>query len=360
MAVAISDPLAVANNKIGIHILDAGEVSDAARLVNNEGKASWGYVTVPIQATDRNRIKWQAFMRRARELKVIPIVRVATVPLGGHWEVPNNFDLIDFANFLNDLDWPVKNRYVVIFNEVNHGLEYGGLISPEHYAQVLVNSVNVFKDRNEDFFVMGAAMDNGTMSNGRSMHWRQYLARMWRSQPEVFSRVDGWNSHAYPNPAFAGRVTDRHDHSVRSYLWDLNFLAAIGAAPKYIFITETGWDVTKMGEEKAAELMRRAYEEAWNDPRIVTVTPFLLMAGEGPFVPFSLKAPGGETKATYKAWQSLATVKGEPVLVEGIKEEFKAVTVKEAEESSDAQLWQFDTGSWETIIALLAGFLKMK
>src|SRR5690606_18446325 len=93
--IAVEDPNLTANNKIGIHVLDPNEVMEAAKLVNGEDGA-WGYVTVPIQATDRNREKWIRFMRQAAENRVIPIVRVATVVSGLHWDEPNNYDLVDF------------------------------------------------------------------------------------------------------------------------------------------------------------------------------------------------------------------------------------------------------------------------
>ena len=48
-ASAAENPLAVANNKIGIHVLDPSELPAAAKLVNNNG-GDWGYVTIPIQS----------------------------------------------------------------------------------------------------------------------------------------------------------------------------------------------------------------------------------------------------------------------------------------------------------------------
>ncbi|KKT34448.1 MAG: hypothetical protein UW23_C0038G0006, partial [Candidatus Collierbacteria bacterium GW2011_GWA1_44_12] len=108
----------VPNNKVGIHILFPEEIENAAKLVNNDYKGSWGYVTIPIQSTDRDRVKWQKFLDKCKDLKIIPLIRVATVPEGTSWVEPNDYDLIDFANFLGDLKWPIANRYVIFFNEV--------------------------------------------------------------------------------------------------------------------------------------------------------------------------------------------------------------------------------------------------
>ena len=49
---ALYDPRTVENNKAGVHILDPSEIDSAARLVNSNG-GDWGYLTIPIQPTDR-------------------------------------------------------------------------------------------------------------------------------------------------------------------------------------------------------------------------------------------------------------------------------------------------------------------
>src|SRR3989344_2545451 len=129
---AIEDPLAVPNNKFGVHILFPDELKDARTLVNSEN-GDWGYVTIPIQATDKDIVKWQKFMDDAKELHLIPIVRLSTE--GDYfntnvWRKPTEADILDFANFLNSLNWPVKNRYITVFNEVNRANEWGGQVNP--------------------------------------------------------------------------------------------------------------------------------------------------------------------------------------------------------------------------------------
>ena len=108
---AIENPLSSPNNKIGVHILFASEINKAAELVNSNG-GDWGYVVIPIQSGDRDLEKWQKFMNDARKLHVIPIIRLATE--GDYfntsvWRKPSEEDVLDFANFLNSLEWPVKN-----------------------------------------------------------------------------------------------------------------------------------------------------------------------------------------------------------------------------------------------------------
>ena len=102
---AVYDPLSVPNNKIGIHILFLDEINQAKELANSNG-GDWGYVTVPIQAGDKDIIKWQYFMDEAKKHHVIPILRIATE--GDYfktttWSKPEDTDIVDFANFLNSL-----------------------------------------------------------------------------------------------------------------------------------------------------------------------------------------------------------------------------------------------------------------
>src|SRR5207245_3843448 len=61
---AAENPLAVPNNKIGVHILFPNELPDAVKLINSNG-GDWGYVTIPIQSGDRDIEKWQHFFDEA-------------------------------------------------------------------------------------------------------------------------------------------------------------------------------------------------------------------------------------------------------------------------------------------------------
>ena len=145
-ASAISDPLSVPNNKYGIHIISAtrDEASEAARLVNANG--DWGYITVLAEAGDRNEGKWQEFFNELRRRHLIPIVRLATKPVdGGVWERPYPGEETAWADFLDKLSWPVKNRYVTIYNEPNHGSEWGGAVDPEGFAVVLNKTIDALK-----------------------------------------------------------------------------------------------------------------------------------------------------------------------------------------------------------------------
>ena len=94
-----------ANNKFGIHLATPSkeELESAAKLVNTHG-GSWGYVTVVIQENDRNKAKWQEAFDRMRELRLIPIVRLATSPVGGNWAKPTEKEIENWVSFLNSLN----------------------------------------------------------------------------------------------------------------------------------------------------------------------------------------------------------------------------------------------------------------
>ena len=305
---ATYDPLSVPNNRIGVHVLSPDEIIEAAKLVNNDNHGAWGYVTVPIQATDRNRDKWTAFMNKCLELKIIPIIRVATLGDGPHWLKPQDTDLIDFANFLNDLPWPTQNHYVIIFNEVNRADEYGGAVSPEDYADILNNAIDIFKRRSDKFFVLPSAMDNAAPNGGSFMRWDVYLKRMYDHRPEVFEKIDGWNSHAYGNPGFSSSPALSGYNKADSFRSDLDLLNKYTKRKLPVFITEAGWSKQALDDRTIATFFNHALYNIWNNTQIVAVTPFLLFAGAPPFSDFSLLNKSHQPTLAYQAIANFATL----------------------------------------------------
>ena len=66
-----------ANNKFGIHVISEQDLEDAANLVNsNDGE--WGYVTLVIREDEWDLKRWNEAMHKMAELKLIPIIRIAT------------------------------------------------------------------------------------------------------------------------------------------------------------------------------------------------------------------------------------------------------------------------------------------
>lgn len=316
ITLATFDPLTVTNNKVGLHILFPEELPKAAKLVNHDGAGAWGYVVIPIQATDRDRPKWQKFLDMCLENKIIPIIRVATVAEGVNWVEPNNYDLVDFANFLTDLKWPVQNRYIIIFNEVNRADEYGGLVSPENYADILSNAVDIFKKKSDDFFILPAGLDNAAIDRRSSIPWREYLWRMYRRQPDIFNKVDGWTSHAYPNPAFSSRPNQSGSNKIDSFKFDLALLKNFTSKRLPIFITEAGWSNRNLSEHQISLYYQYAFDKVWSHPDIVVVAPFLLEAQDGPFKQFSFLDKDGVPKEFANTLAGFTEVGTPPLKVE--------------------------------------------
>lgn len=316
-AFAIEDPRLLPNNKFGIHILFPSELEQAAKLVNSNG-GDWGYVIIPIQATDRDLIKWQSFMDQAKLLHITPIIRLATD--GDYfntavWRKPSPDDVLDFANFLNSLDWPTKNRYISVFNEVNRADEWGGAVNPEEYAQLLSYATTVFKSKNEDFFIISAGLDNAAPNQGTEyMNEYTYLQQMQTAVPGVFAQIDGIASHSYPNPGFSQPPTVNTSKSIYSFEYEKQLIDSYANRSLPVFITETGWTAEGISDETRAAYYQEALTNVWNDPDIVAITPFLLQGSGGPFEKFSfLKTDQSETKQ-YQAYKNMIKVKGLPTI----------------------------------------------
>lgn len=348
---AYYDPRSVPNNKVGIHILDPVEIEYAAAVVNQN--ADWGYVTVPIRVDDLDVSKWEKFFKGAQEYRVIPILRLATSAVypGSSmvWRVPTQDDIDKFASFLDQFDWPILNRYIIVFNEPNHASEWGGIVDPKSYGEILSYAVKKFKSQNQDFFVISAGLDQATTTNGASKEAFEYLNELVSQTPDIFEQIDGWASHSYPNPNFSGSPRDRSKMSISGYTHEREFLAKKQAKNLPIFITETGWSRQDLTLTQIARFLEESFATAWLDPDIVAVTPFVLAAYDGPFSKFSFLEEGKSSLLSQTLSQA-ATVSGEPK----IPSPTPTPTTFEAEEVQEEQ--QTDSKT-RAILASLRIFL---
>lgn len=311
---AFENPLSVPNNKFGIHILFPSEIGEAAKLVNSSG-GDWGYVVIPIQSKDKDLDKWQKFMDEAKEFHVIPIIRLATE--GDYfntsvWAKPTFEDVLDFANFLTSLDWPTKNKYVVIFNEPNRSDEWVGQTNPGEYAQILNYAVEVFKSRSEDYFIISAGLDNAASNlTGQSINEYDFIEKMNDEVPGIFGLIDGLGSHSYPNPGFRQPPSVFTAKSIYSFFYEKKLVYRLSGKNLPVFITETGWSKDYVSESEIASYYINAFRNVWSDEDIVTVSPFLLQAGDGPFSQFSLTTSWGKSKI-YEAIEKMHKIRGKP------------------------------------------------
>ncbi|MBI4067703.1 hypothetical protein HY407_04945 [Candidatus Gottesmanbacteria bacterium] len=326
---AIIDPLATPNNRFGIHIVEPNDISDAARLINSNG-GDWGYITLVIDQNDRNISKWQDIFDNLRRHHLIPLVRISTQLEGNYWQKPNPNDISSWADFLDRLNWVVKNRYIIIFNEPNHAKEWGNSINPSEYAQILSTFHDTLKAKSDDFFILPGGLDASAPTGKETMDETTFLKSMQEAVPDIFAKIDGWTSHSYPNPGFVGSPYSLGKGTIRTYLWEKNLLSTLGVdRPLPIFITETGWPHREgsnfqsayLSSATVASYLATAFSSVWTQSDIVAITPFIFNYPSFPFDNFSWKKPDGSGfYEQYDLIQNLPKERGQPL--QEIKIEF--------------------------------------
>lgn len=307
------------NNKFGLYVY--AEVADyfdlAEELVNSNG-GEWGYVLIPYNMTDRDTGKWGRVFRELTEKKLIPIIQLNAVDTDDYEDQTE-----DAAKFLNQFLWPIKERYISAYNEMNDSKFWFDRVDPEEYARILDYTIKEFKDQNENFFIMNGALNITAPNDSKHMDGFLYMREMNEEVPGIFEKLDGWASHPYPQPFFTGSPYAQGRFSIRAYETELAYLKnELGVKKNLpVFITETGWPHAE-GEEayessflpvdKVTEYFKIAFEEYWlKDDRVVAVTPFTIYYNP-PFDHFSWV---NKDKVPYKHFQELKKlkkVKGNP------------------------------------------------
>ncbi len=294
----LSPVLAQETNKFGIHILEPSEVFQAAKLVNSQG-GDWGWVTIVLRINDLDQQKWQNFFNDCRRLHLIPLVRLATEMENENWRKPTLTDIDKMAEFLAGLNWPIKNQYIIVFNETNHAKEWGGEINPAEYAQILNYTIDKFKEKDQNFKILNGGFDLAADNSSGTMDTYRYWQIMNQAVPQIFNRLDVWSSHPYPNPGFIGKPTDQGRRSIVGYRWEITTLKNSFGVTKDlpVFITETGWprNNSKLGTksssfydpETVAEYTEAALGIWLADPQIQAITPFVLNYHAPPLDVFS-------------------------------------------------------------------------
>ncbi|MDA1317296.1 MAG: hypothetical protein O3B87_04710 [bacterium] len=289
---SIVSPSFAANNKYGIHVAQPSDedIDRAADLVNSTG-GDWGYITLVIHDDDKKVDKWQPIFDKLRERSLIPIIRLATHAEGEYWAEAHSESVGEWVSFLNDLNWVVKDRYILLFNEPNHASEWGGSVDPKSFAKVNETYARALKEANSDFFIMMGGVDLSAPQNpplymDAEIFLKQVISEI--GVDDYNELFDGWSSHSYPNPGFRGSPYSSGRTSIRGYEWELSLLSSMGVKDLPVFITETGWNGDVLSREQIAEYYTYAYEQVWGpDNRVVAVTPFILNYQGEPFLKFS-------------------------------------------------------------------------
>lgn len=301
---------AVEADVLGMHILTVEELPDAKNAVSTYSPDDrWHFVTIPFTLDDVGQTdRWQTFFDNAKQQKIIPIVRLTTRFDGKAWIIPTQKDVVDQIAFLNSLSWPTQEKHIIIFNEVNHAKEWGNTLDPEGYAEILSFAANWAQAEDTNFIVLPAAMDQAAPNGTVTLDGFTYLSRMLAYDPEVFSAIDAWNSHSYPNPGFSSSPKRTGKNSMRGFEDELAFLEKNvpdeSRAVLPVYITETGWEDNAATRYWLTSYYEYALQHIWTHPQVVAVTPFILKGDPGPFSGFSFITGDGSPTRQYIALQS--------------------------------------------------------
>lgn len=291
-------------SRYGIHILAPQEIDDARQLLKNQEQNDWNYLTIPFPYTSLEKPQdWEEFMKKAKEYKFIPLVRLATTMTDQGWAIPSKREIVEMIDFLSDLEWPTGQKHIIVFNEVNHAKEWGGKIDPKAYAEALRFTSCVAHSRKEDFVVMNAAMDLAAPNGQETMEAFTYLDKMLAENPAIFNYIDAWNSHSYPNPAFSAPPYNDGKNSLKGFEHELKYISGITSKKLDVYITETGWVETKKTSKWLENYYTYAVDHIWSHEKVRAVTPFLLRGAPGPFTYFSFLSDTGEPTLNYRSYQ---------------------------------------------------------
>lgn len=297
---------AVTSERMGIHVLNTGELSKVSQLFTVPAPSeTWRYITIPFTLEDIRRLdEWQRFFKAAREQRIIPIVRIATKFEKGAWAIPTRYDVVQLAQALDTLEWPTDKRYVIMFNEVNHAKEWGGKIDPAGYARILRFASQWFKAQSPEYQVLPAAMDLAAPDGRETRSAFAYFDGMLATDSEVFADIDYWNSHSYPNPGFSAPPYAKGVNSLWGFGHELTYIKNKTGRDLQVFITETGWANNAKTRRWLEVYYTYALQHIWSDPRVVAVTPFVLKGDPGPFAEFGFLDRNDQPTVQYKALQN--------------------------------------------------------
>lgn len=297
----LAKPVFANQNILGVHILSTDEINKISDLLPNGG-----YVTIPMSINDMDSDKWQNYLDVSAEYNYIPIIRLVTAYENHAWRRPTKYDIVSFCKFMNKLNWQRDNLIIVLFNEPNHAGEWGGKVDPLSYGEILSFALNWFKTEKKNYVILPAALDMAADGNNMTMPADKFLSSLIENFPMTVKRLDAWNSHAYPNPGFTALPLANNFASLKSYQWEIDLLNDKLGKEFAVYITETGWDSSKIGAYLVAQYFNTAYDKIWNnDERVSAVTPFLFDAQTLPFSNFSLLDKNNRPTQLYEMIRTL-------------------------------------------------------
>lgn len=288
--------LASDRNIFGLHLTQTSDIDKATPIINSSG-GNWGWATIVIRFDQLNHQDWQDFFDKCRQNHIIPIVRIATLMENDYWKKPSPEEINILTSFLNSLNWPTEKQHVILFNEINHGQEWGGGVDIQNYVDLFIYTSQKLKSYNPNFVILGPALDLASPDSlPNYLSSQSTYQAIYDYNPKYFDNLDAIASHSYPNHGFIGTPNDTGQHSILGYQWELDFIKSLGINKNYpIFITETGWPHQE-GEEKdrnyytsktTSDFLLRSLQIWEEDPQVQAVTPFIFNFPYHPFDHFS-------------------------------------------------------------------------
>jgi hypothetical protein len=291
-----SKSILASDNLFGLHLTQTQDLLSAKDIINSSG-GDWGWVTIVIRLDQLDYQTWQDFFDNCRKYHIIPIVRLSTIGEEDNWKVPQKSDIDNLAIFLNSLNWPTKTQHIILFNEINHGQEWGGEVDIKNYVDISLYTSQKFKNLNSNFFILGSAIDLASPDKSPDfLSAKTVYQQIYDYKPEYFDNIDGIASHSYPNHGFVGTPKDKGQHSIRGYQWELETIKKIGIKKEFpVFITETGWPhkegISKKNNfyttKTTSQFLLDAYKIWSEDDQVKAVTPFIYNYPTAPFDHFS-------------------------------------------------------------------------
>jgi hypothetical protein len=316
--------LASDQNIFGLHLTQTSDIESAAPVINSSN-GKWGWVTIVIRQDQLDQGNWQDFFDKCRSLHLIPIIRIATLMENDYWSRPQLSNMSQIAEFLNQLNWPTQTQHVILFNEVNHGQEWGGQIDVEDYVDIFISTSQIFKNLNPNFFILGPGLDLASPDKMPDfLSAKTFYQKIYEYNPNYFDHLDGLASHSYPNHGFIGTPADTGQHSIQGYLWELDYLRSLGINfNKPVFITETGWPhqegIIKNSDfyttKTTADFLLKSFEIWSKDPNVFAVTPFIYNYPQSPFDHFSWLDEGGILYPEYQKIIDFPKLQNQPTQI---------------------------------------------
>jgi hypothetical protein len=307
------------NNKFGMYInASPDQIGEAAPLINSNG-GDWGWVLLPIDVRQRDGSLWQNIFDACAAHHIKPLIQL----FNNNTCDVNEMDFPGLARFFNELSWPTQHLYISVFNEVNAKDYWCEELAPEEYAVVLNTAIDAFKGVNQNFFIMPAGFNSSCRSGPRYLDEEDFLLRMNATVPGIFTKIDGWATHAYPQPEFSGDFYNPPSwygirDQIENYKWEMGLLSRhFGVSGLPIFITETGWAHSEgylnKWQYKSSAVTARYFDDAYRNHwlpnnQIVAIMPFVWYKPDAPN--FNWKRNDGSFYPQYNVVMSFPKVAG--------------------------------------------------